>query len=344
MRTSLLTLCLTLALACDPSNDAETGSETDSQIGSETSSQTDSDPTVAGPFINSLDEADFAALSLDDVRYIATTSSAPQAYLRAIFPMLLIDSDDQGCPQVIETDDSISVTGDCTDELGQEWFGSLSGTSDSGMTFSSFGFRYPYDCDGEEIEEYFEVDGTFTWTVSTPDSDTEITHYQIDTLTKAALQEIDCTLPLVTEGFVYEGVWTEVWIDDGEATDPSWDTDDTDPFPTSYSVSSWEGSGLVGIEGIGRYSATTADQVVDEVICEYEAAEGTSTFITSEQEIVITYDGATDCSEQETVQWSLNGESQGELEGVACSTTGSSGGLLALPLLILGLLGRRRRS
>mgnify|MGYP001270728821 CR=1 FL=1 len=59
--------------------------------------------------------------------------------------------------------------------------------------------------------------------------------------------------------------------------------------------------------------------------------------------MVVTYDGESDCDEASTVQWSLNGEDQGEMEGVSCSTGTQPKNALAILGLLLGLILIRRR-
>ncbi len=108
----------------------------------------------------------------------------------------------------------------------------------------------------------------------------------------------------------------------------------------------WNGSG-VWSDIDGRFEAETVDQVFDEAICVSEALSG-FTRVRGESEAVFTYDGATDCDEDSTVTWTLDGEPQGELSGVSCAVgrlPGSRGpaALVLGGLFALAWRGRRRR-
>lgn len=108
----------------------------------------------------------------------------------------------------------------------------------------------------------------------------------------------------------------------------------------------WNGSG-VWIDTNGGFEAETVDQVFDEAICMSESLSG-FTRVRGASEAVFTYDGATDCDEDSTVTWTLDGEPQGELSGVGCAVgrlPGSRGpaALVVSGLLALAWRSRRRR-
>src|SRR5207237_7006940 len=81
--------------------------------------------------------------------------------------------------------------------------------------------------------------------------------------------------------------------------------------------------------------------------CFSEAHSGTTTLTGGGKTAVITYDGGTDCDEEGTVTWTLDGVDQGEVAGVACTVTGvhgrASGSLLLAAGAIAIALSRRRR-
>jgi hypothetical protein len=68
--------------------------------------------------------------------------------------------------------------------------------------------------------------------------------------------------------------------------------------------------------------------------------------VSNEHTVVITYDGATDCDDDDSARWSRDGEDQGLVAGVTCSLGGGQttcAGTIALVVAVILLAGRRRR-
>lgn len=112
-------------------------------------------------------------------------------------------------------------------------------------------------------------------------------------------------------------------------------------------ATTWNGSGTIHRSGItinsGEVEATTVDQVRDTTVCGGEPLSGTTTLVSNEHTIVITYDGATDCTDKHTAKWTRDGDDMGSLEGITCAAGRSSAGGFALVLLALVWTCRTRR-
>ena len=126
-------------------------------------------------------------------------------------------------------------------------------------------------------------------------------------------------------------------IGDGE-TETTTTTTSGPEKPAVYS-----GSGRYATTSIatGKVDAVTDNEQILGDTCNTEALSGTTTLTTDANEVVITYDGASDCDPESTVTWTLNGAAQGELEDVACSTGATPASFMML-LGTLFLLRRRR--
>lgn len=88
----------------------------------------------------------------------------------------------------------------------------------------------------------------------------------------------------------------------------------------------------------------TADELVDETVCEFEPISGSNTISAGSNTLEFMFDGETDCDETPTQMMSLNGEEAVEVEGVGCSTASQKGSLVAVLMSLVGLVGIRRRS
>jgi len=112
----------------------------------------------------------------------------------------------------------------------------------------------------------------------------------------------------------------------------------------------WNGSGRVERSGVfppnGSVDATTADQVLDEA-CSGQAYSGTTTLQAGDDTAVITYDGATDCDDDQNARLSVNGKDRGLVSGISCAVSAlgrrDGAGTWWLSLALATLLGARRR-
>ncbi len=253
--------------------------------------------------------------------------SAPTMFAVAIGSTAQIDTEPHECPVDREEGGTHIREGGCTDESGREWFGRLTypvsptpGVLASGtIVYQGFGSSEPTECaDRPDATARQLLDGT----VEVRSTETGLTFDADIVITNDGVQD-DCSEEPVDGAFRYSGTMTQA----GERN-------------------TWSGSGSLGSEAIGRYEISTEDEVIDDTVCESEALSGTTT-ISGDHVVVVTYDGATDCDEDSTITWTLDGVDQGEASGIQCS---ASPGRSAPPWLALaGLAGAlawrvRRRS
>ena len=90
------------------------------------------------------------------------------------------------------------------------------------------------------------------------------------------------------------------------------------------------------------FMAITEDEVLNDSVCETEPVSGTNTMTNGTDEMVYTFDGATDCDEEPTQMLSINGAAPEEVEGASCATTSVRTGLMSV-LFAFGLTVFRRR-
>jgi len=105
----------------------------------------------------------------------------------------------------------------------------------------------------------------------------------------------------------------------------------------------WNGEGRVGSAADGVYRGTTEAEVRDQSVCGHEAISGKTTVSVANGVAVFRYDGETDCDDESTVTWTLDGVDQGEISGVSCAAVAvENASWLALPLLLLAFRRRTR--
>jgi hypothetical protein len=113
-------------------------------------------------------------------------------------------------------------------------------------------------------------------------------------------------------------------------------------------ATTWNGSGSISRDGItigsGEVEASTVNQVRDNAACGGEPASGTTTMTSDSHTVVITYDGATDCTDKHTAKWTKDGEDMGSIEGITCSSGRSGAGGLLFVLVALVWARRRPRA
>jgi hypothetical protein len=115
----------------------------------------------------------------------------------------------------------------------------------------------------------------------------------------------------------------------------------------------WNGNGRVERDGVfspnGSVEATTVDQVLDDA-CSGQAYSGATTLQAGDDTAVVTYDGATDCDDEQNARLSVNGKDRGLVSGISCTmgTVGRRPGTppfefaLALAAIWSGISRRRR--
>jgi len=250
----------------------------------------------------------------------ATAASSIPVAIYAAAAFAVVDDD---CPVLTETATEYAIDGDCTDSGGTAWSGSMTltgtglDTDDStvdSIVFDALSMEWTEeDCEGAAVEQHYEAAGE---TVYDQDGFTTVltfSHQTFDTL--------DCVLDAGAFAYDYAGSVVQQGTRD-----------------------TWNGEGTVGVEGQGSVTATTTDEVQDNSVCDSEPLSGTLTLASGGDEAVITFDGATDCDEDATGTWTLNGDGQGELEGVGyqCATAPSRASAWVLALVVGLALGRRR--
>ena len=251
---------------------------------------------------------------LEDADHIAgwaNASSAFGVYTIAHEPLAFANQafsfNDPGCPATSDDGTTVVITGECEDSEGRAWAGEVTVLRRAGgwsLTFDGFG--------DDRWSGMARVTGSF---------------------------EVD------EEGDSFHSFEADVDIDSGIESHTAYSGTVEGGYqgPTV-----WNGSGRVSRDGItinsGSVDAETVDQVRDGELCPGEGVSGTTTMVSPEHEVVISYDGDTDCDEDDAARWSLDGEDQGLVTGVTCSAGGPAGAGSALLLLLLAVSLRRRRA
>lgn len=113
----------------------------------------------------------------------------------------------------------------------------------------------------------------------------------------------------------------------------------------------WNGTGRVERDGFvppnGVVQATTLAEIVDDQVCAGQPVAGSTTLTSGEHVAVITYDGETDCDEDESARLTVDDEDRGLVEGINCAVAspGAAGAPRWVAVLLLGAcLMRRRRA
>ncbi len=276
----------------------------------------DTDDTGGGDPFDAFEPADLTDPVV--VVEMANNASAPNAYTLAVLFGAALENEDGTCPTRSETDGSVTYTGGCTDSDGDVWVGSAvvnqTGESSGVITYEGLGVTSTEDCDGGGTVETTELfDGTVT---ISEDGSFEIDMTGSGTDVDAAA----CTGQDSTFAIEYSGSQVE----------------------ESDAVTRWSGQGRFGTSLRGMVEMSTADEITDDDGCSSEAESGSTTMSADGHEVVITYDGATDCDPESTVTWTLDGADQGELEGVECGT-GFGASAMTAGMALLLVLGLRRR-
>lgn len=263
--------------------------------------------------------------------YYWHSGSAPQVYgsvgllAAAIAQSAEASATANGCPSREENGDTTTYQGDCEAD-GASWFGKLTVVGatdveeggDVSYRFENFGMERTQDCEsGGTVQGRSLLAGTMKLEET---GETGVSRFDVDLRIEQRTVDSElCTVDGENElAFDYTGTRAEA----GNST-------------------TWNGSGRIGEESRGAVNVRTEDEVVDSSVCSSEALSGTTTLEGRDSVAVLTYDGATDCSNDATVTWTLDGEEMGTLEGVSCTVAGGAPSWLALTALLL--LRRRRR-
>ncbi|WP_375773256.1 hypothetical protein NR798_21050 [Archangium gephyra] len=287
-----------------------------------------------GPAAEALNKYKQASLTSEtDVKEWAERSSAPNVYAVANLAATLVavvggsSGQDANCPVQQKDGNTTRVTGGCTDKNGVEWLGSLELVSegeDTGnfrYTYDGFGYQKPFTCEGTTGQNKVVFHGTSSVTGTKAKKE-----FAFDLRLESSGQQNEDSCDTTNSS----GAWEYKGTIDG--ADSSF----------GEGKQTWNGSGRIGYESRGVVEVETKAEVVDGSVCDSEASSGTTTVKSGGHTAVIEYDGATDCEESSTVQWSLDGKAKAEMEGISCSAV-SGPAFSAWSLALLGALGLMRR-
>ncbi|HZO12092.1 MAG TPA: hypothetical protein VFB62_02505 [Polyangiaceae bacterium] len=313
MRHFLLSLMLASALVggCGGDDDDDREEEPD-------------DPSI-------LDSYPPLVLSPGNVAAFAT-ASAPNMFMIGIV-LLAVPGLEQDplCPKVTEAATEVTYEGGCTTMDGTRIVGKavVRQTAQGQATINYFG----WGMGGTEVCQGANVDSMVTYTglMTYSKTATGAASFDLEVELDATGHDPDsCATLTTTAAYDYTGSFVG-----SETVEGNIDLEQS---------TTWNGSGLVGTAILGKLSTATQNEVVDGNVCDTEAASGTTTLRSGTDTAVITYDGASDCDMESTVQWSFNGAAQGELTGVRCSASPGPARPSWLGWgLALGLFVRRRR-
>lgn len=250
----------------------------------------------------------------DHVREWANAASALAVFSNAYSSVATVDTGDDfgsgGCPTVEDDGTTVVVTGGCTQSGSNvEWHGSATIVRTANgyeATFDGYGA-------GPEGEGANELTGTFIVETTADDTHTFVADYKW-----GGLIEVDVN---------YTGNVV------GGYTGPTL----------------WNGTGAITRSGFtdasGTVTATTVDQLRDNDQCNGESLSGTTTIVHGDRTLLIEYDGATDCDDENSARYSVDGEDRGTIDGITCSASWgrSAPWALLLPLGAATLLALRRR-
>jgi hypothetical protein len=268
--------------------------------------------------------------STDDVKQWSGSASAITVFFSSMTPLLAADLSRQGedatnCPEVITEGSKKTYKGGCTDKDGRTWFGTAvteefdqEASTLGVIRYEGFGYESTKTCGEQTVTSSLKADGEIKG-----EGSKDSTHPTFDIDFRMELSGVtdDCTPKSDTLLIDYEGA-----------------------FEDSGDAQKWNGKGWIGSASRGKLEASTVDQILDTKTCLNESLSGSTTLKAGKSTVVVTYDGATDCDQDSTAHWSLNGEDQGEMAGIACSAGGGGLGLAwSAVAALLALRPRRRR-
>ena len=250
-----------------------------------------------------------------------------------------------GCPTVEIEGDTIVLTGGCTDESGHTYSGRMEGErAGSGYGFvvlEDWRVDYVTECDGEEVQVSEVVNGSATFT-RTATGDTlfsvDVLHTRTGPGEGSAVAGFlpedrhNCDLAVFELDLQYIG--ESIVVSDFSLTEAP--------------VTVINGSGEIGFSPVGVATVFTEGYVVDDELCESEAAAGQTILWSDYHMAEITYDGSVDCDPQSTVSWRYDDVAMGELQDFGTCSVGrlvgqSPTGMVALLGVMALVVGLRRR-
>ena len=244
------------------------------------------------------------SLTPGNVRAFAN-ASAPQIFTWGVAVYSGVGVSEDPCPKMTQDGNKKIFEGGCTTMDGQTVTGNaIAEETDTSIDieYDTFGYAQVGDCHGAQVEQRYAFDGTFNGKQLAPGkgefkADLVIDSHDADPASCVAVNETY----LIDYAGTAEGMQN---INGGIALEGR---------------TTWDGSGRVGAESVGRADVSTSREVIDRAVCATEALSGTTMLQSAGDKAVITYDGASDCEPNSTVTYTINDAPQGELIGVSCA-------------------------
>lgn len=259
----------------------------------------------------------------------AQFASAPNVVAFGIGPATIFSIGNGTCPVVTQDAGGTKTTieGGCTDVDGVTYAGTIVATgndTNSTYTYDHFTSASVSSCAGGTYQNNLDVDGVFKLAGAGFTSNIVID--------STATQGTSCAVSQVRIAFDYRGTV----VGSGPDTD----------MDGSPDASDYDGSGRVGFDivsgatvpGLGVVDAVTAGETLNDIACQDEALDGTTTIRADAHTAVFTYDGAADCDTSGTVTWTYDGTPRGEISGVNCDVGGLDGSTAASAIGVVGAL------
>jgi hypothetical protein len=260
--------------------------------------------------------------------------SAPNMFGVGVTALVLPGLGDDPCPSETVSGSVTTYEGGCTTMDGRTVHGRATqtdnGTSDL-IEYDGYGFTTVEMCGGVEVSNKLIYFGSMTADQNGSGGAT----FDLDMrLEFDGTDEDNCTSALGTALYQYAGS-----IAGSESATGGIDISE---------ASTWNGSGRVAVSTLGKANVSTRDELIDNAVCETEAASGNTTVESGGDTAIVSYDGASDCDVESTAQWTLNGAAQGELTGLRCSFGAAPANGASWPALMFGIafaaMWRRRSS
>ncbi len=213
----------------------------------------------------------------------------------------------------------VTVTGNgCTNEAGVTYNGSFV-YSEDGIVYDNYEVTSPVEtCDGLMTTSLYNG-GTFM--------DFGFTGIDFESVFQGTIEEVDYTSCVtVTSQFQYH-LEAEMAFQDDDSQ-----------------LINGEANVLAVVEDVDyTFAVQTVDEVMDEAQCSSEPISGTNTVSNGVDELVFTFDGATDCDEEPTQMLSINGGQATEVAGASCSNAPVRSTMMWMVGLLSMLTLRRRQ-
>lgn len=312
----------------EDTNDTEEETDTGEEADTEEPEELDSAfPELLGPLLDRIEAARPAPILSDSpdnttTMGLMTVSFGPMAEIQmmASDPSMIVT-----CPEIdgefpedgLPTE-PVTVTGNgCTNEAGVTYNGSFV-YSEDGIVYDNYEVTSPVEaCDGLMATSLYNG-GTHM--------DFGFTGIDFESVFQGTIEEADyANCVTVPSEFQYH-LEAEMAFQDDDSQ-----------------LINGEANVLAVVEGVDyTFAVQTVDEVVDDAQCGSEPISGTNTVSNGVDELVFTFDGATDCDEEPTQMLSINGGEAVEVAGASCSSSPVRSTMMWVVGLLTMLFVRRR--